>query len=34
MEFSKAKLGGIVAATTVAVYGLYRRRSGSQSASV
>jgi hypothetical protein len=33
MEFSKAKIGGIVAATTVAAYGLYRRRSGGQSAS-
>jgi hypothetical protein len=31
MEFSKAKIGGIVAATAVAAYGVHRRRSGSQS---
>ena len=31
MEFSKAKLGGIVAATAVVAYGVHRRRSGSPS---
>jgi hypothetical protein len=34
MEFSKAKIGSIVAATAVAAYGLHRRRSGSQSKEV
>jgi len=33
MEFSKAKIGGIVAATTVVAYGLYRRRSAGGSES-
>lgn len=31
MEFSKAKIGGIISATTVAAYGVYRHRSESQS---
>jgi len=31
MEFSKAKIGGIVAATTIAAFGMYRRYSGSDS---
>jgi hypothetical protein len=31
MEFSKAKIGGIVAATTIAAYGMYRQYSGDKS---
>jgi hypothetical protein len=31
MEFNKAKIGGIVAVTAVAAYGVHRRRSGDQS---
>jgi hypothetical protein len=31
MEFSKAKIGGIVVATAVAAYGVHRRRSADQS---
>jgi hypothetical protein len=34
MEFSKTTIGGIVVATAVAAYGLYRRRSEPQADAV
>jgi hypothetical protein len=33
MEYDNAKLGGIVAATAIVAYGLYRGRSGRRSES-